>query len=80
VLADEAALDYAGLLGDRLAGEPFGLGVLAAVGVDACLHLPPEHPAWRNLARHEVGAELREQLRLVVVGEGAQPSPTPAVG
>jgi hypothetical protein len=56
----------------RLAGESLRVAVLSAVGVDARLHLPPQHLREQVLLVAEFAAELRERLRLVVAAERAQ--------
>ena len=63
-----------GTLADRdgLAGELLGLGVLAAVGVDERLHLPPERRRQGVLLVTELAAEPGERLGLVVATERAE--------
>jgi hypothetical protein len=51
---------------DRLAGEPLGLGVLAAVGVNERLYLPPKQVGDDVLLVAEFAPELSQRLGFVV--------------
>ena len=61
--------------GDRLPRQGLGLGVAAAVGVDASLYLSPERLGRDVVLLTELPAELRLGLRLVEASGGTERAP-----